>query len=305
MPFALAETEIDATVVLLVDVPAVRLSLETPDGTLVNPAQLAALGAPVTAGTNMLFCRVALPLPGRRLARMAEHGTAVLGCRPDRSEARDCQAVARRRRADGRATVEVERLQAHGPRYSVTVNTWSNLRMTARAAQTSFAVGATLRLSAQITEFGLPVDRVRVDAAVASPDGTMHAVALAPQAPGAFRAELVAGIDGVWKARVRARGWTRAGRLFTREQLVSAVILAGGSRPQPPTDDEHTLECLVRCLLEEPGGKRWLEERGIDARTLLACLARCRTPDAKELDSARIRARRARTKVPPCCPGLG
>ena len=230
----------------------------------------------------MSFCRVALPLP---VAAGAHGGTWHAVLEVDRAVLKR-EIVRMSRGIDQRTVgrVEVERLQAHGPRYNVTVNTWSNLRMTARAAQTNFGVGATLRLSAHITEFGLPVDRVRVDAAIASPDGTAHAVALIPHAPGAFRAELVAGTEGVWKARIRARGWTRAGRLFTREQLVSAVILAGGSRPQPSTDGEHALECLVRCLLAEPGGKRWLEERGIDARKLLACLARCRTPDAKELE---------------------
>ena len=43
IPFVLAESEIEATVVLFVDVPAVRLAIETPDGKVLSEAQLAAL----------------------------------------------------------------------------------------------------------------------------------------------------------------------------------------------------------------------------------------------------------------------
>jgi len=156
--------------------------------------------------------------------------------------------------------------------------------MTVHAAQTSFAVGATLRLSAQISEFGQPVEKVRVDATVFSPDGMIRALTLGAQAPGIYQTEIVAGVDGVWKALVRARGRTRAGHVFTREQLVSVVILAGGTRPQLPTDGAHELVSLVRCLMEEPGGKKWLDERGIDAKRLLACVGRGGTPDPKELN---------------------
>jgi hypothetical protein len=97
---------------------------------------------------------------------------------------------------------------------------------------------------------------------------------------------MVAGVSGVWRVHLRARGHSRAGGAFTREQLLSAVIVSGQRPPQPPSGDgdRTALECLLRCLSSDPGGKRWLDERGIDAKRLTECLRRCRSGDAKELD---------------------
>ena len=284
VPFNIADTEIDATVVLLVDVPAVRLSLQAPDGTSLSESQLAALGAPVQHGTNMSFCRVPLPLP---VGAGAHGGTwhAVLEVDKDVLK-REMTRLARLAEQDRHIRLALERLQAHGPRYAVTVSTWSNLRMEARATQTSFSPGALLRVSAVLTEFGLPVERVRVEADIVSPDGLHMRVPLPAHAPGAFAAELPAVVAGVWRVHVRARGLSRTGLPFTREQLLTAVIVSGRRPPQPPAGgtDRDTLECVLRCLFEEPGVKRWLKERGIDGKRLSACLDQCRTADDKELD---------------------
>ena len=62
VPFEVAETEIDVTVVLLVDVPAQARPRDT--GRRRRPGNdLAALGAEIVHGTNMTYARVALPLP--------------------------------------------------------------------------------------------------------------------------------------------------------------------------------------------------------------------------------------------------
>jgi hypothetical protein len=284
VPFQIAETEIDATVVMLVDVPAVRLSLQTPDGTHLSEAQLTGLGVPVQRGTNMSFCRLPLPLP---VGGGAHAGTwhAVLEVDKDLLK-REITRLSRLGERDRHIRLTLERLRAHGPRYAVTVSTWSNLRMAARATQTSFLPGSTLRLSAVVTEFGLPVERVRVEADVVSPDGLHIRVPLVAHAPGAFAAELVAGVAGVWRVHLRARGHSRAGRSFTREQLLSGVIVSGQRPPQPPTGDgdRDALECFLRCLIEDPGGTRWLEEHGIDGKRLIACVGKCRTVSARELD---------------------
>ena len=103
--------------------------------------------------------------------------------------------------------------------------------------------------------------------------------------PGAFAATLTAGIGGVWRIRVRAAWADDGGRSFTREQLLTAAIIIGGSRPpQGPSGGDHALECLVRCFAREPGGKKWFDEHGIDPGRLRECLDKCRNQDPKALD---------------------
>ena len=286
VPFVLAETEIEATVVLFVDAPAVRLSLETPDGTLLDEAQLAARGAVVSHGTNMTFVRMVLPFA---VGAGAHGGTwhAVLDVDAARLKRHVSQLAQDVERGTTRA-VELERMRAHGVRYCVTVSSWSNLRMRARLTQSAFTVGARLRVTAALTEYGLPVARrARVTAEVRRPDGVSVAMPLAEEHAGVFGGEWIGDLEGVWHIRVRAAGRSHAGRSFTREQILSAAIIAGSGRPvlPPPAGGSDLVECLVRCFGREPGVKRWLDEHGVDLDRLRACLERCRRLDAKELDA--------------------
>jgi hypothetical protein len=285
IPFSLAESEIDATAVLLVDVPAVRLALETPSGAVLSEANLAALGAQVTRGTNMTFCRFGLPLP---VGAGAHGGTWHVLLRVDEPRLkREITKLERESRETGAKVVDLQRLRAHGVRYSVTVSSWSNLRMNARLTQTSFKPGATLRLDVALTEYGQPVDRrAQVEAEVERPDGVRFTLSLTEELPGAFGGEIIGGLNGVWRLRIRARGRTFGGIVFTREQLLSAAIMVGGDTPphRLPTG-EGSLECLLRCLSHEPGWQRWLKEHGIDSGRLRECLKRCgELDDPKELD---------------------
>jgi Mg-chelatase subunit ChlD len=284
IPFELAESEIDATVVLLVDVPAVRLSLQTPSGAVLSEANLAALGAQVTRGTKMTFCRVGLPLP---VGAGAHGGTWHAVLKVDEPRLKRELAKLQRAAKDGTAeAVEFQRLRAHGIRYNVTVSAWSNLRMSARLTQTSFKPGARLRLDVALTEYGQPVERrARVEADVQRADGVTLTLSLAEQMPGVFGGEIVAGLDGVWRVRIRARGRTFGGVAFTREQLLTAAVIVGGDvPPKPPPANEWALECLLRCLAREPGWERWLKEHGIDPGRLRDCLERCGKADPKELN---------------------
>lgn len=273
VPFEIAETEIDMTAVLLVDLPVVSLALEAPDGSIWKEADLAALGAEVVRGTNMTFGRVALPLPsGAGLHAGMWH--AVL--RVDRTRfKRELTKLGRAVEAGSVFATDFERLKAHGIRWSVTVSSWSNVRLGARVTQTSFEPGATLRLDAILTEYGQPVaGRAQVTAEVVRPDGVPISISLAEEAPGAFAATFVAGIEGVWRVRLLARGRTHGGSGFTREQLASAAIMRGGDRP-PQHPQEDALRCLVRCLAQDRELVRWLNERGLDAKRLAVCLERC------------------------------
>jgi hypothetical protein len=283
VPFDLADTDIDVTVVLLVDLPAVELALEAPDGSLVTEADLAALGAEVVRGTNMTYARVALPLP---IGAGAHGGTwnAVLELDRPRFK-RALTSLGRAVERGSASAKDLERLTAHGVRWSVTVSSWSNVRFDARVTQASVEPGAALHLGATLTEHGLPVaGRARVSADVVRPDGVPLAVDLVEEANGSFAATIAAAIEGVWRVRFLARGRTYGGSPFTREQLASAAIVLGGDRLPPEPPDADPIRGLLECLLRDRKWREWLRERGLDSDRLAECLERSAQPlDDKEL----------------------
>jgi len=276
IPFSLADTDIDATAVLMVDVPAAALYLETPSGVRLTQADLGSLGAQVQEGTNMTFCRMALPLA---VGSGAHGGTWHMIVGVDRAVLKRELAKLRKcaEAGDEQAKAAIERIQSHGLRYSASVSSWSNLRLQARLGQTSFEPGATFRIDATLKEFGHPVTRrARVDAEVVRPDGVVTNVALAEQGPGMFAAEIAGTQVGVWRFRVRAAGHTYRGMPFEREQLLGGALMLGGDRPPEHPDPKPDLECIVHCLLADDGLRRWLEEQGIDGKGVLECVRRCK-----------------------------
>src|SRR5215218_6081381 len=68
---------------------------------------------------------------------------------------------------------------------------------------------------------------------------------------------------GIYRFRIVASGGTLRGVPFTREQLASAAVWAGGDQPyQPPRDDDQSDWCsLLTCLLSEKSLSRESEER--------------------------------------------
>lgn len=284
VPFEVTEADIDTTAVLLLDHPAVELAVRAPDGTEIAEADLTALGAEVAHGTNMTFVRVALPVP---VGNGAHGGTWSVVLRVDRPGfKRALTRLGRAVEAGAASAVDLERLKANGVRWSVTVSSWSNVRLAARVTQSNFAPGASLRLDAALTEYGQPLaGRGRVDAEVTRPDGVVLQATLVEASPGSFEASLSAASAGVWRIRFLARGRTLGGAAFTREQLASAAVLLSGDRPPDHPPSEDTLACLVRCLAAEPGWQDWLGRAGVDAREVERCLRRCRAGvDEGELD---------------------
>jgi hypothetical protein len=272
IPVDLAETDIDATFVLFVDVPAIQLSLETPAGDMLSESDLAALGVEVSHGTNMTFYRLGLPLP---IGAGVHAGTwwVVLSGDKERLER---AGVTTDLEVRNRVQTDRERgrREAHGARFSLSVSAWSNVRMSAGVAQSSFEPGNLIRLHASLTEFGQPVaGRADVKATLRRPDGNDVSVALAENAPGSFAAEIVGDQEGVWLGGIRAYGTTFRGSRFTREQAVTALVMrpAGeqpGTRRRGPSD----LKRLLRCLADDEGLQGLLRERNIDPERLARCL---------------------------------
>jgi hypothetical protein len=267
IPFQLNETDIDATVILLSDIPALQFAVEAPDGNVMTPADAAAAGAVYATATHMDYYRFNLPL---ELAGAPEHvGTwhALLELDPRLSKRYS-------HLPEGQATHP----GSHGVRYSVTAQTFSNLRMRTHASQSSMEPGARLTIRAVLTEYGVPVSqRATVEATVDHPDGTVVSLHLPEGDPGVFQTAMIAAAPGVYRFHVRASGGTMRGQPFTREQLLSAVVVHGGDAPPPTSDpaskDETRALCeLLTCLLRPDRLGRSLEAHGVDIASVRRCV---------------------------------
>jgi hypothetical protein len=256
---------------------------------VMSPAAAAGLGATYAVGTNMSYYRYTLPLALG--ANPAQEGTwyAVLQYRGKRGG-----------QGDGGAAAPL----GGGIRYSFSAHSFTNLRMQARVAQNSLEPGATLTITATLTEYGVPVaGRATVHAQIERPDGSSFTLALPEVEDGRFQASTVAALAGVYRIRVLAAGVTMRGMPFTREQLLSAAAVLGGDNPPPrtgpgPKDHDEGLCKLIECLLGPRSLGEFLTKNGVEPKAVMACVetwckARLAGPSAQEL------AEREGTIAPP------
>jgi hypothetical protein len=284
IPFILNDTDIDSTVVLLTDFPAIRFLIETPAGDIMDPVQAGALGATYAVGTNMSYYRFTLPLPLG--ANPAREGTWHALLEVDevrlRGHVRDLDFAA------GAARM------VHGIRYNLSAQAYSNLSMNADLSQNSLVPGARLTLRCVLSEYGIPVDhRASVRAELERPDRSQATLTLSEVEPGVFEASTVAGVQGVYRFRVLASGVTMRGVAFTRERFISGAVVLGGDNPTPTSDPtEHSRDeqlCnLLECLLKSDALGGFLAERHINLNALQRCIEewckrRLSGPSAKEL----------------------
>jgi hypothetical protein len=274
IPFVLNEADIDTTVILLEDLPAVQLLVETPDGDVIDPAVAAGFGDVYADGTAMSYYRLNLPVP---LGTGAHGGTWHALLEVD-------ERSFRRALAKLEDKVALQRAQAHGVRFNVSVQSYSSIRLQARLDQDSLQPGATLRVRAALSEYGIPVDhRAAVRTELHRPDGTAATLPMAEVDPGVFEVVTVASSPGIYLTRVIAEGLSLRGLPFTREQTLTGATLRGGDGPDPFGGDDpsgtHTELCrLLECLLGKDELGRFLAERNIDPDAIRKCLdAFCRT----------------------------
>jgi hypothetical protein len=266
IPFDLSETDIDATVIVLTDTPALRFAVETPDGKVMTPADAAAAGAIFRAAPRMQYYRFNLPLALAGAPHQVGRWHALLALDPRIGKG-----------GSDRLAVHAVSPGSAGARYSVSTHAFSNLRMRAHIAQSSMEPGARLTVGSVLTEYGVPVNhRAIVRTLVERPDGTTTTLQLSEVEPGTFTGDTLTSVAGVYRLAVRATGATMRGQPFTREQLLSAVVVAGASTPpvsNPTRDDDTRALCeLVTCLLTPDELGRWLHAQGIDTDRLRRCI---------------------------------
>lgn len=272
IPFWLNETDITATAVLLTPAPfGIRHFLETPNGDLIDPGVAAAHPMiSFDAGSNASYYRTGLPLPIGAGTAQPGQWHAVLSV-DDRYFKRYLASL------DNYPELYAQ-TAAHGIRYNFLAQSYSNLRMRARLAQTSLEPGATLTLRAILTEYGLPVaGRATVRTELVRPDDTQTTLSLVEAEPGVFEVSTVAALSGIYRFRVLAKGRTMRGRPFTREQLLTGAVWRGGDQPPPTSDtdprgrDERLCQLLL-CLLKQDGVLRWLKQAGIEPQEIEKCV---------------------------------
>ncbi|RKK66396.1 hypothetical protein BFJ69_g15447 [Fusarium oxysporum] len=292
IPFQLTEGDIDATTILLTDRRGINFYIETPSGKVMTPGSAGGLGAVFGLGTNMSYYRFTLPLAAGGTPARAGTWHAILQVKGDSEGPRDEPS---RVSAEGESENESARASAsRGIRYSFTVQSFTNIRMKARLAQNHLEPGATLAISATLTEYGLPVShRAKVQADLEQPDGSRETRTMSETEPGQFLVNTTATVPGVYRVRVLASGVTMRGFPFTREHLLSATAIPGGNSP-PPTSGPSTgrqdedLCKLMECLLGPNSLGRILQKNDVDPKVVLGCVesyckARLAGPTKEEL----------------------
>ena len=274
IPFEIADTDITARAVLLTDNPfAVLFGLETPNGeviepTIVNPQVL------FRTGTGVEMYRVSLPLP-------LGGNTAHVGT---------WQALITIPGKYTGAPTHSFSTYARSARYSLSVHSYSNLRMRASLAQTSNEPGATVFVRAALTEYAQPITSpITVRAEIKQPDNTTSVIMLLRQDE-AYESSFVATQAGVYHVRIMAAGTSRRGRPFMRETTRTAAVWQGGDQPptdprNPPNPGRQWCE-IVKCLLGQNSIVEWLRQSGIDPSEIERCLLKhCKRDDRQQIIS--------------------
>jgi hypothetical protein len=267
IPFAVNETDIESTVLLLTDIPAVRFVLETPGGDLVTPATAAGAGSSFSSAGVRSYYRHTLPLA------LANSGPGTWHAVLELDEKLFDRYCGHEEGQHGSAACA-----RGGVRYSLSALAWSNLRLWASAAQSSLTPGATLTVTAALDEYGVPVDhRAAVTIALTDPAGGTATIGMTETQPGRFEAAAVLAAEGVYLVRVMASGLTFSGVPFTREQTLTAAVFIGGDQPLPTTPPRQTspLCCIIKNLTETESAIRFLDQHGLNAAEIRKTIGRC------------------------------
>jgi hypothetical protein len=135
-----------------------------------------------------------------------------------------------------------------------------------------------LKVRANLTEYGLPVERrAEVRAELLLPDNTSTVLALTEVEPGVFEASTVASMQGIYRFRIMASGVTLRGMPFTREQTLTGAVFQGGDKPLPTSrDDPRTRDeqlChLLECIIASDAFSKFFSQNGVNVEALAKCI---------------------------------
>ncbi len=281
IPFELTEADIDCRVILLTDFPVIKLSVETPDGKIIDESTAATFGVTFDTAHNIKTSRFNLPIAFKTEKIQAGTWYAVLEVNRDLYK-----KLLSGNNAD---THEMgwnsfSGLRSKGAKYCVSIHSFSNLKMNAAVSQNGFIPGSVFSLRASLAEYDLPVEkRAEVKAEIRYPDNSNIIISLHETEPGIFQASISATVPGIYNFRVLANGRTYKGIPFRREQLVTTAVYYGGDHPSSSVPGSHELCQLIKCLLQDKGIQTYLKEKNINAKTIYECL--CKNEKYNKLNS--------------------
>jgi hypothetical protein len=149
--------------------------------------------------------------------------------------------------------------------YSVRVHAYSSVALQCEVEQSSHEPGASVRVSAALTQSGLPMLRdVSVHAELTGPRGDKVTRQLTTSGDGKFALEFAAAVSGVHAVRIQARGLTRSGLPFVRERDRSAVVWRGADS-EVGSEMGDVQELLLSGEGATPELERELVARGVPA----------------------------------------
>jgi len=318
IPFQLTAADAGVDVILLTPFPqVVDFRLETPSGRIIEPwlAQ-AEPGMRFILSNGVSYYRLVLPLElmadrfdgggtwhalltiGRpRLGR--EQGVDPRGVAPPPNRLLASRAAAaaatgpvigpQAQRASMLAAAATNGQSLRSLPFSLVVHSYSNVSLQASLAQSSFEPGARIELVASLAQSGIPLtSQVQVWAEVRGPQAFTGTVALNLRSDERFHGSWQTGAAGVYSFRIRARGTTRSGEPFTREQTLTAGVWRGGDRPGDSGNPGQVIVDYLRdrdarlcealsCILHRGGTidaelEKRLREAGLDLEALRKCL---------------------------------
>ena len=232
IPFQISDSDIDSTVILMTDFNVVDLMVETPGGVIIDAGNATGLGITYNVGVSTRSYKFTLPVA---LAGSNHAGQWHVVLKVNEEEWKNLHQIEHEHHP-----FTVSRPRAAGVRYSVVVNTFSNLKMKPYIAQSSFELEATIILRAKLSEYGLPViGMAMVNVIVTRPDTSVLTYALNEEQEGNFEKMFTANMPGIYSCRYIASGSTMRGKPFTREQTLTVAVWNGGDNPRTPTGNEN------------------------------------------------------------------
>lgn len=290
IPFVLNETDISHDVVLLCPASdVVRMTLETPEGYMIDPAfASSSIGVTFVTGPNFSYYRITLPVVNPE-GTASKEGTWTAVLKVNEKYYRKYLGS-----LDNKPEL-LKQVATHGVRYNLSVYSLSNLRLNGTLSQSSYEPGALVSLRCVLTEYGLPLaGQATVTAEIRHPDSTVSVLSLTKIETGIYETQIAANVSGIYTAHVKAEGKTARGRNFTREHIFTAAVWKGGDDrfPTTPDDPNQSAECLcklLRCLLSDrvlnQEFQKRIEKKGVNLNGVRECIekwCRCRLDNRNE-----------------------